>query len=371
MTQTILVIDDDEALRCTVLSALKTHKFAVLAARNGPEGIHIAATMHPDLILCDLNMGENSGYECIETLRSHPETAGIPVILMTGQAVENYVEGETLMKPFTLPGLISAVNRHLKGSMNPLALGRHTATPADVVAIQPLEHEIANSDRHAVYEKPSVEKLEELLAWVQFLREEERNSIARAVHDDLSQKLTVLALEISSLDLAMNSKGEFASAGARMSLRKMKDLVQSLITSAQEIMAQMRPKVLDEFGLVAALEWLVQDLRKKGILEGEIVLPTGEPALPKVLAAELFRLTQEILSNVTTNAPTVRIAVWQQEKWLHIEVSGRNVPAAPQNPSAYLNLLAIRERTERLYGNFELNRSVSDVTVKVSVPLQT
>jgi signal transduction histidine kinase len=118
---TILVIDDDDAIRDFLGLALTKHGFKVIEASGGLAGVKLARTGLPDLILCDLNMDEVDGYSAISVLRLHPATASIPVILITGEAdLEGMRRGmalgadDYLPKPIRIQDLLAAINMRLK-----------------------------------------------------------------------------------------------------------------------------------------------------------------------------------------------------------------------------------------------------------------
>lgn len=117
----ILVIDDEEWLREMVLLALQTRGMDVLEASSGAEGIQIARSEVPDLILCDVNMAEIDGYLTLSAMRNDPTTASIPFILMTGLADQAGMRhgmelgaDDYLPKPFTIEQLFAAVEARLK-----------------------------------------------------------------------------------------------------------------------------------------------------------------------------------------------------------------------------------------------------------------
>jgi signal transduction histidine kinase len=117
----ILVIDDEQWLREMILLALRQKGYEVLEAQNGQEGIEMARSQLPDLVLCDVNMEKVDGYLTLSTLRGEPATAAIPFILMTGLAdnagMRHGMElgaDDYLPKPFTIDALYAAVEARLK-----------------------------------------------------------------------------------------------------------------------------------------------------------------------------------------------------------------------------------------------------------------
>jgi CheY-like chemotaxis protein len=120
MGKTILVVDDDEAVRLSISVALGMKGgFEILKAEDGLRGLELAKRHHPDLIISDVVMENLNGFLMLETLKDFPETADIPVILMTHHAESDrdWKTGaavEYLMKGFTLEALLEKVNAVLK-----------------------------------------------------------------------------------------------------------------------------------------------------------------------------------------------------------------------------------------------------------------
>lgn len=119
--QKILVIDDEEVFRQATACALQRRGFETHEAGNGAAGARLAHQLLPDLIICDINMGEMDGFTLLETLRHDPATAAIPFILMTGlgdassmRRGMNLGADDYLPKPFTAPQLFSAVEARLR-----------------------------------------------------------------------------------------------------------------------------------------------------------------------------------------------------------------------------------------------------------------
>jgi CheY-like chemotaxis protein len=116
MGKTILVVDDDEPVRKSISIALKLKGgFDTLEAEDGLIGLELAKQHHPDLIISDVVMENLNGFLMLETLKEYPETADIPIIMMTIQAQtdKDWKTGaavEYLAKGFTLDELLGRVN---------------------------------------------------------------------------------------------------------------------------------------------------------------------------------------------------------------------------------------------------------------------
>lgn len=117
----VLVIDDEPAIRETILISLRKHGFETLSAVNGAEGIKIARTRLPDVIICDVRMELVSGYEMLSVIRNDPMTANTPFILITAESSRSGMRhgmelgaDDFLTKPFTGAEIIAAVTSQLQ-----------------------------------------------------------------------------------------------------------------------------------------------------------------------------------------------------------------------------------------------------------------
>jgi two-component system, sensor histidine kinase and response regulator len=120
VVNTVLVIEDQPNVRENIVELLGAENFAVLAAENGIEGVHLAQEHHPNLILCDVMMPELDGYDVLSMLRQDPATAMIPFIFLTAKAATkdmrqgmNLGADDYLTKPFTRTELLQAISSRL------------------------------------------------------------------------------------------------------------------------------------------------------------------------------------------------------------------------------------------------------------------
>src|SRR5690606_40770017 len=116
----VLVIDDDDAVRTMVCRALQSFGHEVSDVASGDEGVRLAQVIRPDLVVCDVCMPDLDGYAVLELLRRHPETAPVPVILMTGNLAEAGMRqsmeagaDDYLPKPFTMEALKRSAHAQL------------------------------------------------------------------------------------------------------------------------------------------------------------------------------------------------------------------------------------------------------------------
>ena len=115
-TPKILVVDDDEHILRSLSQYLELEDFNVVSASSGPEALALFAQEKPDMLVLDVMMTGMDGFQVLETLRNDPETAGVPVLMLTARDQHNdilkgYQMGATsyLVKPFNLDELVEAI----------------------------------------------------------------------------------------------------------------------------------------------------------------------------------------------------------------------------------------------------------------------
>jgi DNA-binding response OmpR family regulator len=119
MAKTILIVEDEDAVRELEKFILEQQGYDVLEARDGLEGLAKAEFKKPDLILLDLMMPDVSGGRMFDEMREHPATAGIPIVVVTGKPDAHEMFDEQLgsenvvMKPFEADALIARIKDHI------------------------------------------------------------------------------------------------------------------------------------------------------------------------------------------------------------------------------------------------------------------
>lgn len=207
-------------------------------------------------------------------------------------------------------------------------------------------------------EKISADDLRALALRFQTLLERERTRLAQELHDNLTQKLTVLALELSLLDGNILSEQDYPRARLREKVKEMGQIVTDMIQSLRKIKAELRPKVLDEFGLVAALEWESTAFQRRTGIKCRFNANPDEMVLSPHMATEVFRMFQEIISNVAEHAQArqVGVEVTQDQAGLMLRVhdDGKGITRQQRESPKSLGLLELRERAEAIGGELEL-----------------
>ena len=193
--------------------------------------------------------------------------------------------------------------------------------------------------------------LRELSAHGHSVREEERTRIAREIHDELGSLLVALKFDANWMQRRLGDRADLAGKCASMAR-----LIEGAVENVGRIITDLRPSILDHQGLLAALEWQIQEFRDATEMECEsrIHIAAGVTAPGGALATAVFRIFQEMLSNVARHAQAARVAIAitleEDALIVTVEDNGRGAPAAAfDRPDSY-GVMGMRERARHFGG---------------------
>jgi signal transduction histidine kinase len=217
----------------------------------------------------------------------------------------------------------------------------------------------------------SREQLRNLAARLQSIREEERSRIAREVHDVLGQALTGIKMDARWI-LARLPESQ-ASLATRA--KSMSDLIDSTILTVRRIASDLRPGILDNLGLVAAVEWQASEFQTRTGINCRVTNTLRDAAIAAESATAVFRIFQETLTNVARHAQATAVSVdlGEQEGRIVLQVAdnGRGIDLGEVTQSKSVGLLGMRERAAILGGDLVISGAPGQGTsVVLSVPLQ-
>lgn len=216
----------------------------------------------------------------------------------------------------------------------------------------------------------SREQLRKLFAHSQSVREEERTRISRELHDELGQVLTALSLDIRWLQEHL-TKGDPESLMKKTVL--MAKLVDSIIESVRELVADLRPSVLDNLGLLPAIEWFLRSLQQRTKIRYSLKKPSQALAISKDKATALFRIFQEAMTNIARHSQASYAEISLEIKGVNILLTikdnGVGIKDHLLNNVSSMGILGIRERALMMEGTATINSSNGKGTkVQVRVP---
>jgi PAS domain S-box-containing protein len=202
--------------------------------------------------------------------------------------------------------------------------------------------------------KKSQDEIQALALAANAAREQEKSRIARELHDELGQALTALKMDITWL----RENGGRESPARLEKIESMQRLIDATVASARRISADLRPMMLDDLGLVADCEWLVQNFTQRTGIACELVVGGGDLDLSDPHATTIFRTLQETLTNVAkhAHAKQVEVALEREGSEIVLTVSdnGRGFSAGSAKPGSFGHL-GLRERAYHLGGSLAID----------------
>ena len=229
--------------------------------------------------------------------------------------------------------------------------------------------DISESKRIELELDSSRGQLRELSAHLESVREEEKARIAREVHDELGQMLTVLKLETSMCELAYAE----LDPGLRERLNSMKKLIAQLFQLVRDVATALRPPILDA-GISSAIEWQAHRFEARTHIPCLVQVPEHLPPLSAAKEVGLFRILQEALTNVMRHAQaqTVELTLSVEGQALCLSISDDGQGFVPESgrPTSF-GLVGMRERVLMLGGTLSLHSKPGEgTTLSVRVPLR-
>ena len=211
--------------------------------------------------------------------------------------------------------------------------------------------EISEHKRMVASLRTSSEKLRDFAARLEAVREEERTRVAREIHDELGQSLTALKLDLSWLQKRSGN-------GIRKELKSAIVQVDNTIIKVRKIASQLRPPILDDLGLIPAIDWQMRDFRKRTGIEIEVASNVEELNLSADSSAAVFRVVQEALTNVIRHAKasSVRVNLDATGRSLRISIedNGQGMKYNQNTDFKSLGIIGMKERIARLGGMFQI-----------------
>jgi len=216
----------------------------------------------------------------------------------------------------------------------------------------------------------SLDEVRQLSIRLQDYREQERRSIARELHDELGHALTALKMDIAWLSKRLPETDDAALERGR----EVAASVDRTVAATRRIVSRLRPPILDDLGLDAALEWLLADFQRHSGLKVDADIESMPERLRGETATALFHVVQEALTNVSRHADASSVKVsWDpadETMWrLRVEDDGKGFDRHDEDGRARFGLIGISERVHAFGGEFEIeSRPDRGTRLEVLVP---
>jgi len=201
--------------------------------------------------------------------------------------------------------------------------------------------------------KRSREQLRDLASYLQDVREQERTRIAREIHDDFGQSLTILKMDLSWLKKHMIQD----QPQVQNKIDAMFKVIDASLQTLHTVSSELRPVILDDFGLESAIEWQAEEFQNRTGVRCRVDSSIADLDLTKEQSTAVFRIFQETLTNIMrhSGAAEVNVRLEKNEDTLMLEVAdnGRGISEAEISNSQSFGLLGIRERLYPLNGQVD------------------
>lgn len=212
-------------------------------------------------------------------------------------------------------------------------------------------------------------QLAELSSYLQKVKEHERARIAREIHDDIGGTLTAIKCELLPCMDTKPRKPDFYQQKAA----SIEELVDYVIDSTRRISMDLRPGILD-FGIVAAIEWQAREFSKRTEIACQFCCDSEDIPLDADLAIAIFRIFQEILTNISKHAAAsiVSITLCEKESWISLEATdnGLGITDSDMKKPGSFGIRGMRERCQQLGGDLRVNGIAGKETrVTMQIPM--
>ncbi|MFN8456122.1 MAG: histidine kinase [Anaerolineae bacterium] len=264
------------------------------------------------------------------------------------------------------------IRAELIGSLNLASNQPNAFRPEHVAIAQEVADQLAIALHNAqLFEQVhrGREQLRNLTGYLQAVREEERTRIARDLHDEFGQALTALKMDVAWLAKQLPKH----AAPLHHKTGMMASLIDATIQLTRRVAAELRPGVLDDLGLVAAMEWQAQEFTARTGIPCELRLSENDIILGHDLATSVFRIFQEILTNVARHAQasqvTVELLDQPGELTLIVGDNGRGITPEQLHDPESLGLIGMRERANSWGGTITFRGIAGEgTTITLRIP---
>jgi PAS domain S-box-containing protein len=242
-----------------------------------------------------------------------------------------------------------------------LSDGRFLAFIRDITERKKSENELNSSYR----------AIRKLTSHLQNAREEERTHIAREIHDELGQQLTVLKMDVSWL---IKKIKQFENQQLNNKAAEIVQMLNDTVNTIRRISSDLRPVLLDDLGLAAAIEWHLSEFGKRSGIKTEFFTLESTIEIPRAIATGLFRIYQESITNIARHAEAtevmVELFIEDRVVTMAIADNGKGFDVTSIGRKKTLGVLGMQERTVMMGGTFRIKRNpAKGMKVEVHVPV--
>jgi len=344
---TILIVDDEPTARETLIAMLEPEDYQLELAEDGFQALQMLGTLEPDLILLDVMMPGMDGFAICRRIRSTPQLAEVPIILLT--ALDDH------------DSLVSGIESGADDFLNkPIERQELLARVRTITRL--------NRYRTLLDQRENLREMAERLVTSQ---EQERLRISRELHDDLGQALTTHMLALRNLQEDLSIPPPELLDG----LQALYDQSYEISVKIRRIAQDLRPPVLEALGLGLAMQTHCREFANRTHLTMTVEIEENLPAFSDVYNVILYRVLQEALTNVTKHAQASRVWVElgldDNSINLTIQDNGRGLHSNEDHTNG-IGLTGMNERLSLVGGKLLLRSSSEGGTILTAeLPMRT
>jgi signal transduction histidine kinase len=334
----VLIVDDDPTARETLIAMLEGEGYDLQVAKDGVQALRRLEQLQPDLILLDVMMPGMDGYQVCRRIRSTPQLAEVPIILLT--ALDD--------RASLVRGIESGADDFL-------------SKPADRRELTARVRTITRLNRYRtlVEQRENIRHMAERTVAAQ---EEERQRISRELHDDLGQALTTHLLALRNLqeDLSLPAETLFER------LQSLHDQSYEMLVKIRSLARDLRPPVLDALGLKVAMQTYCTEFTRRTHLPVLFESDASLPEFPDVYNITLYRVLQEALTNTIKHAQASQVWVdlSVEDDMLNLMVQDNGIGFSGEtSQSNGIGLTGLHERITLAGGTLNINSTPKRGTI--------
>lgn len=381
----ILLVNDRRPQLIAWQSVLLDLGPELVLAQSGVEALEQMLTREFAVILLDVHMPVMDGFETAALIRQRPRCEHTPILFVTAintqdnDRAQGYALGAvdyifTPIVPEILRAKVNVFTELYRKNHQIEVQAEELSQLNQVLEKQISDIRVLNDElmRTNTELTESREHLRQLTARVQASREEERKRIAREIHDDLGGTLTGLKMDLRQIYNSLNQ----ASHPLAPKVSDLSQSIDGIVGSVRRIATELRPSLLDDFGLAAAIEWQLQEFAQRSGIQGELKLPPTDLSLTPDISTAVFRVFQEALTNVARHSQATRVDVtldgYPDYLMLQVCDNGLGIQPSQMKNHKSLGLLGMRERVQEFSGELNIYGQPGEgTTVFVKIPITT
>ena len=333
--------------------------------RDGTE-YHVAASEHLPVELAVNEMAAMSGdCRCLQMLREGQLTQAVNIV----HCLRLERAGWARPRHATVP--LRTAGGGPIGVMNLILPSRRALTARDLATLSAIGDQMGlAAERARLYEELREKEamrgklLEKLIS----AQEDERRRIARELHDEAGQALTALIL---NLEMAEQS----AERVDPQRLRRLRGIAEDTLAELRRLIYDLRPTILDDLGLAAAVRWYVKETIEPQGLQASMMITGADDRLPHHVETAVFRIVQEALTNILKHAQARRAAIELQMGPSDVRVTiaddgrGFDLSAVTTRRDGGMGVIGMRERAELLGGRLQMTSGPEGTRIEAVIPV--